>query len=75
MFSFNNEYFQKDLQSFGRGVTAYLYEANRNAIAHVNLESGKEVVDPDNIQHLRRVNSALDLIEELAEKAIKSGLF
>ncbi len=75
LFSFNNDHFQRDFSAFGGTVTSYLYEANRNAIAHVNLASGKEVVDPDNVLHLRRVNSALYLIKDLAQEAIKSGQF
>jgi hypothetical protein len=75
MSSFKDEHFQKDFAAFGKTVSDYLWEANRNAIAHVNLASGKEVVDPDNVTHLRRVNSALNLIKDLAQEAIKTGLF
>ncbi len=73
--SYNDVYFQKDFVSFNGTVTDYLYEAGRNAIAHVNLGSGKEVIDPDNITHLRRINTAIHLIHDLARKAIESGLF
>lgn len=67
--------FQADLAKSGLTLSEYLYEASRNAIAHVNLGSRKSVVDPDDLEHHRRVYSTLPLVRQLAQEAIKQGLF
>lgn len=67
--------FQGDVAKSGKKISGYLYEANRNAIAHVNLGGGKAVLDPDSLEDLHRVNSALPLVRELAREAIRQGLF
>lgn len=67
--------FQADLAKSGLTLSEHLYEASRNAIAHVNLGSKKSVVDPDDVEHHRRVHSALPLVRQLAQEAIKQGLF
>lgn len=67
--------FQVDLSKSGMTLSGYLHEASRNAIAHVNLGSKKSVVDPDDVDHHRRVHSVLPLVRQLAQEAIKQGLF
>lgn len=72
--AFKESNFQMDLAKSGWTVSQYLYEASRNSIAHVNLGS-KGVADPDNIDDHRRVSVARPLVRQLAQEAIKQGLF
>ena len=56
-------------------VAEYLYESNRNAIAHVNLKSGRAVINPDDIEHHHRISNSVQLIKDLAKHAISQKKF
>lgn len=72
---FDDKYFKNDLAESKMTIADYLRTANRNAITHVNLQSGQPVVNPDEIEDLHRVSNSLNLVRDLARFAIREKMF
>lgn len=62
-----------EIEGLGKDLGHYIYHSCRCAVAHAGQID--ETVNPDDIDHYKRINNDLPLIKEVAKNIIKSGRF